>query len=72
MGQKFKIDDKEYEVEKLSEHARDAISALEFTKKRIKELDNTQALLRRAKNSYVESLKMEMLSDKSGFIFGED
>jgi len=29
-------------------------------------------LLRRAKNSYVDSIKQEMIADKAGFLFGDD
>ena len=55
MGQKIKIDDKEYEVENLSDRARAAMVGVEFSNKRIKELENMKSLLNRAKKSYVES-----------------
>ena len=72
MGQKVKLDDKEYDVESLSDQARATLVSLNFTTARIQELSNMQALLQRAKNSYVDSLKREMLSNKSGFLFGDD
>jgi hypothetical protein len=31
-----------------------------------------QALLTRAKNSYMESIKKEILSEKAGFLLSED
>ncbi len=72
MGQKIKLDDKEYEAENLSDQARATLASLQFATKRMKELNNMQAVLQRAKNSYVDSLKKEMISKKSGLLFGED
>lgn len=72
MAQKIKIDTEEYEVEELSDDVKSAISSLKFVDQRITELQNMQALLQRAKNSYVDSLKIEILTDKSGFLFGTD
>ena len=72
MGRKFKLDDKEYDVENLSAQASTAVASLQFATARMQELKNMQALLQRAKKSYVESLKQEMLSSKAGFLLGED
>lgn len=72
MGQKIKLDDKEYEAENLSNQARATLASLQFATTRMQELNNMQAVLQRAKNSYVDSLKKEMLSNKSGLLFGED
>ena len=72
MGQKIKLDDKEYDVESLSDQAKQTLAALQFANNRMQELTNMQALLQRAKNSYTDNLKKEMLTDKAGFLFGED
>jgi hypothetical protein len=72
MGQKIKLDDKEYEVENLSDQAKAALASLQFTNTRIQEINNMQKLLLSAKNNYMESLKQEMLSSKSGLLFGDD
>ena len=72
MGQKIKLDDKEYDVENLSDQAKATLALLQFVTTQMQELTNMQALLQRAKNSYVDSLKTEMLSSKSGFLFGDD
>ena len=72
MDQKIKLDDKEYSIESLNDQSKAQLALLRFTTARIQELNNMQALMQRAKNSYVESLKQEMLSSKSGFLFGED
>ena len=72
MGEKIKLEDKEYDIEQLSQAGQTQLTALKFVTERIKELNNHQALLQRAKNSYVDSLKKEMLSDKAGFLFGNN
>lgn len=72
MGQKFKFGGDSYDTDDLSDNGKATLASLEFTKTRVQELTNMQALLRRAKNSYVDSLKKEMLSNKAGFLFDED
>ena len=70
MTDKYIIDDTEYNAEELSERAKLTIASLKFADQRIKELTNVKVLLQRAKNSYVDSLKKEMISDKAGVMFG--
>lgn len=72
MAQKLKLDDNEYDVSELSEGARAQLASLQFVDEKLKELINMQALLQRAKNSYVDGLKKEMISDKAGLLFGDD
>jgi hypothetical protein len=72
MGQKLKLGDKEYEVDNLSNQSKKTFKLLQYTSIRIQELNNIQKLLQCAKNSYVESLKKEMISSKSGFMLDED
>ena len=72
MDQKFKLDDKEYEIASLSEKAKKIFVALQFASNRIEELENMQALLQRAKNSYVYGIKKEILSNKSGLTLEND
>jgi len=72
MGQKIKIDGAEYDVDELSDEARKHLIALQFATSKIQELTNMQALLTRAKNSYMESIKKEILSAKAGFILDDD
>ena len=67
MGQKFKLDDQEYDIDNLSSQSLVIFSQMQFASKRIQELTNMQALLRRAKGSYIESLKREMISQKRGY-----
>lgn len=72
MNQKIKLDGKEYSFEDLSEQSMAQLLCLQFSDTRLKELSNMQAILQRAKNSYIESLKQEMLSKKAGFTIGND
>jgi len=72
MSQKLKLDDKEYDISDLSENSKKTLASLQFTTKKLQELDNMRALLQRAKNSYMESLKKEMLSQKAGYLFDDE
>ena len=72
MSQKFTLNDREYCFEKLSGTAKTQITSLQFVYERIEELTNMQALLQRAKNSYVDSIKKEMIEDKAGLLFIDD
>jgi hypothetical protein len=72
MGQTINLGDKKYERDDLSNDARATLVAIKFIDSRIEELTNIEALLQRAKNSYIDSLKKEMLSNKAGYLFGTD
>ena len=72
LGSTFKLDDKEYYIETLGESAKSELTLIKFANERVKELTNQRALLERAKQSYVDSLKREMLADKAGILFDEN
>ena len=72
LGSTFKLDDKEYYIETLSEAGKSELTLLRFATVRFKELHNQRALLVRAKQSYINSLKKEMLADKAGILFDEN
>lgn len=72
MGQKFKLDGQEYDVENLSDQAKATLASLQFATTRIQELNNMQALLQRAKKSYMETIKQEMVANKAGLLLGDD
>jgi len=76
MAEKLRFDDKDYDVDHLSDNGKLHLSKLQadlkFVTERIQELTNTHALLQRAKKSYIYTLKQEMLSDKAGFLFGDN
>ena len=72
MTSKITIDGEEYSIENLSEENMAKLNSLQFAAQREAELSNIMKLLQRAKNSYVDSLKKEMLSNKTGMLFGDD
>lgn len=72
MAQKIKLDDKEYDTADFNEISKKALDSLQFTTQKLRELENMKALLQRAKNSYVESLKQEMLSSKAGYLLNDE
>lgn len=67
----FLFDKKEYSTGQLSEAGLDHLSLLEFTVIRMDELGNNRTLLQRAKNSYLTSLRSEIVSNKSGLLFDD-
>ena len=68
MANKIKLDENEYDVSDLTENAKATLASLQFATQRIQELSNMQALLLRAKNSYIEGLKREVISSKAGLL----
>jgi hypothetical protein len=72
MTEKIKLEDKEYEIDDLTDVAKATLIPLQFATNRLQELNNMQAVLQRAKNSYLKSFKKEILSDKAGLIFQDD
>ena len=66
MVTKLKIDDGIYQLEDFSDLGKDIIEKLMFTTDHIKALKNNLAVLNRAKNSYIEDLKLEAIEEKSG------
>lgn len=71
MAQKINIDNQEYDLTDLSDRGKANLLSLQFTNERLQELNNMQALLQRAKNSYISSLKKEIISQKAGYIIDE-
>ena len=72
MVKKIMFDNTEYDYAQLSENAKVALTSLKFSENRINELSNIHAILQRAKKSYIESLKKEMISDKAGLMLEDD
>jgi hypothetical protein len=72
MDQTIQVDDREYDFENLSEEAKARLSSIQFIDVQIHELKNMQAILRRAQNSYIESIKQEVISNKAGFFLEDE
>ena len=66
---KFRLDGKDYYFDQLSEQGRLKFASLNFVIERESELKNNISLLGRARNSYIASIKKEMLSKKAGLLF---
>ena len=67
----IKLDDIEYDVANVSVQARTALARLQFTATKMQELNKMLGLYLCAKNSYIGDLKKEILSNKTGFQFGD-
>ena len=72
MTEKIKLGDKEYAIDNLTDKAKATLIPLQFATNRLQELKNMQAVLQRAKNSYLENFKKEILYDKGGLNFQDD
>ena len=72
MGKKIRVDDIDYDLDNLSDKAKASLIYLEFITTRLQELTNMKALLKRARYSYIASLKKEVISDKAGLLFDDD
>lgn len=72
MGEKFTLEDKEYDLDELSDSAKNTVELLKFATDHINEICGNFRLLVRAKNSYVEGLKKEVVSNKAGLLFEDN
>ena len=72
MATKIKFDEEEIDINTLTEDAKNTLSLIQFTDQKIEEIKNMQALLVRAKRSYLHSLKQEMVSKKAGLILEDN
>ena len=72
MSEKIRFDGKEFEINTLSKIAKETYLSMQFAEDKLKELHNLKAIFQRATNSYVESLKKEVISKKAGLILDND
>ena len=66
MANKLVLDNVEYVLNDQSQSVKSLASRLDNTDKAIQEKTNLYAVFTRAKNSYVQELKREMIAGKSG------
>ena len=71
MAQKISIDDREYDINNLSDTANKFLDQLRGVDIAINEKNNLSAILLKAKRAYIADLKSEMLSQKAGLDFSE-
>ena len=64
--QRIKLNDIEYDIEKITETAKKTIFELQKIEERLIEQKNLVAILTKAKRAYIADLKREMISSKAG------
>ena len=69
MATKIILEGKEYEVNSLSERLKEVMVTFEHVEKQLADKNNLLAVLTRAKKSYIEELKRDVLAEKAGFDF---
>ncbi len=69
MTGKVRIDGEDYDLASLSAEALSQFESIKFADAQIAELTNMQALLRRAKKSYIDGLEREIIKARTGVDF---
>ena len=64
-----RIDSADYDLASLSAEARAQLAMIKFADAQIAELKNMQALLTRAKKSYIDGLEREIIKARTGVDF---
>lgn len=66
MSQRINLDGVEYETSSLTDNSKSILASLQEASTRLQELQNLQAIFTRAKRSYIDELKREIIKGKSG------
>jgi len=66
MSQRINLDGVEYETSSLTDNGKSILASLQEASARLQELQNLQAIFTRAKRSYIDELKREIIQGKSG------
>lgn len=72
MSTRFKIDDKEYDIESISPEALSIYRMVEMCTTLLDEKQKILLYFQNAKNSTVETLKKQVVAEKSGLLFDEE
>lgn len=72
MVKKLRVDDVDYDLDHLGARGAATVASLQFATKRLEELSNMRALLTRAKQGYIDSLRKEVVSEKAGLLLNDD
>ena len=62
----FTVDNKTYDVDSLSKQASETYALLLFSQSQVRELIDMNAVFSRAKNSYIQELRLEISKAQSG------
>jgi len=65
----IRIDGEDHDLSSLTEEAKAQLAMIQFGDSRIAELKNMQALLTRAKKSYIDGLEREIIKARTGVDF---
>jgi len=71
MASTFKFENQSYRLDDLSPAGQEIFSSLFFVTRHIEQIKNSLAVLNRAKNGYIDDLKLEVIEEKSGIIMSE-
>lgn len=66
MSQRINLDGVEYKTSSLTDNSKSILASLQEASARLQELQNLQAIFTRAKRSYIDELKREIIKGKSG------
>jgi hypothetical protein len=69
MTGKVRIDGEDHDLSSLTEEAKAQLAMIQFGDAQIAELTNMQALLTRAKKSYIDGLEREIIKARTGVDF---
>ncbi len=72
MGEKLELEGKEYDLENISDTARNLLESLKFANLHIEEKVRLQKNLKIVRKVFTENLKKEMLTNKAGLLFEDD
>lgn len=71
MTKKIKVEGVEYDVNSLSLAGQRLVKQINFTDTAIKERSNKISLLNKAKNVYVDNLKLEIVQSRTGVAYDQ-
>ena len=72
MGEKLELEGTEYDLENISDTARNLLESLKFANSHIEEKVRLQENLKIVRKVFTENLKKEMLTNKAGLLFEDD
>ena len=72
MGEKFELENKEYDLENISDTAKTLLESLKFANSHIEEQVRLLENLKIVRKVFTENLKKEMLSNKAGLLFEDN
>ena len=72
MGEKLELEGKEYDLENISDTARNLLESLKFANSHLEEKARLLEHLKIVRKVITKNLKKEMLSDKAGLLFEDN